>query len=43
LIEHGYHQSLQVQDLFLKHGFTQVTAHKDFGGNDRVVIGQLAL
>ena len=43
LIEHGYHQSQQVQQLFLQHGFTQVTAHKDFGGNDRVVMGQLAL
>jgi release factor glutamine methyltransferase len=43
LIEHGYHQSQQVQDLFLEHGFTQVSGHQDFGGNDRVVIGQLAL
>jgi release factor glutamine methyltransferase len=43
LIEHGYHQSQQVQALFLQHGFINVTAHKDFGGNDRVVMGQLAL
>lgn len=43
LIEHGYHQSRQVQALFLQHGFVQVTSHKDYGGNDRVVMGQLAL
>jgi release factor glutamine methyltransferase len=41
LIEHGYHQSQQVQALFLQHGFVNVTAYKDFGGNDRVVMGQL--
>jgi len=43
LIEHGYHQSQQVQALFREHGFSQVEGHQDFGGNDRVVIGQLAL
>ena len=43
LIEHGYHQSEQVQELFAQAGFVEVTAHQDFGGNDRVVQGQLAL
>jgi release factor glutamine methyltransferase len=43
LVEHGYHQSDQVKTLFSQAGFSQVTAHQDFGGQDRVVIGQLAL
>ncbi len=43
LIEHGYHQSKQVQALFQQQGFGQVSDHKDFGGNDRVVMGQLAV
>ena len=43
LIEHGYHQSKQVQALFQQQGFSQVSGHKDFGGNDRVVMGQLAV
>ncbi|MDF1588110.1 MAG: peptide chain release factor N(5)-glutamine methyltransferase [Gammaproteobacteria bacterium] len=43
MVEHGYHQSEQVQFLFNAAGFDNVSAHKDFGGQDRVVIGQLTL
>ncbi len=43
MIEHGYHQSEQVQFLFDAAGFDNVSAYQDFGGQDRVVIGQLTL
>lgn len=41
LIEHGYHQAEQVQQLFRQAGFIKVSSQKDFGGNDRVVMGQV--
>ncbi|MDX1574119.1 MAG: peptide chain release factor N(5)-glutamine methyltransferase [Methylophaga sp.] len=40
MIEHGWQQSTAVQDLFKAAGFIAITAHQDFGGQDRVVIGQ---
>ncbi len=40
LIEHGYHQAGQVQQLFSAAGFVNVSSHKDYGDNDRVVMGQ---
>ncbi|MBE0440237.1 MAG: peptide chain release factor N(5)-glutamine methyltransferase [Gammaproteobacteria bacterium] len=43
MVEHGYDQSEQVQCLFDAAGFDNVSAHQDFGGQDRVVIGQLTL
>ncbi|MDT8371665.1 MAG: peptide chain release factor N(5)-glutamine methyltransferase [Gammaproteobacteria bacterium] len=43
MVEHGYHQSEQVQFLFNAAGFDNVSANQDFGGQDRVVIGQLTL
>jgi release factor glutamine methyltransferase len=43
LVEHGYHQTQQVQQLFLDAGFTEISSHQDFGGNDRVVIGKLTV
>lgn len=43
LIEHGHDQSRVVQQLFSDAGFTQISAHQDFGGNDRVVMAQLTL
>lgn len=43
LIEHGYHQTQQVMALFSTAGFIQVSSHKDFGDNDRVVMGQQPL
>jgi release factor glutamine methyltransferase len=41
LVEHGYDQSQRVQALFVEAGFEQVSAHQDFGGQDRAVMGQL--
>jgi release factor glutamine methyltransferase len=43
MIEHGYQQAKRIQALFMEHGFINVSSHQDFGGNDRVVSGQLAL
>lgn len=43
LIEHGYRQAEQVKLLFEQAGFIQLECHQDFGGNDRVTAGQLAL
>lgn len=40
MIEHGWQQSAAVQDLFKVAGFIAITDHQDFGGQDRVVIGQ---
>lgn len=40
LLEHGYHQAEQVQQLLSDAGFTDITSRQDFGGNDRVVMGQ---
>jgi len=40
LIEHGYHQAEQVQLLFSEAGFINISSHKDYGDNDRVVMGQ---
>lgn len=43
LVEHGYQQSTAVQQLFANAGFDHITAHQDFGGQDRAVMGQLTL
>ncbi|PHS24206.1 MAG: protein-(glutamine-N5) methyltransferase, release factor-specific [Methylophaga sp.] len=40
LVEHGYDQAQQVLALFRNAGFTNISTHQDFGGNDRVVMGQ---
>ncbi|MDT8311006.1 MAG: peptide chain release factor N(5)-glutamine methyltransferase [Methylophaga sp.] len=40
MIEHGWQQSAAVQDLFKMAGFIAITDYQDFGGQDRVVIGQ---
>ena len=39
LIEHGYHQAKQVQQLFHEAKFTEIASHQDCGGNDRVTMG----
>lgn len=39
-IEHGYDQGDAVQQLFLDSGFDSVHTVKDYGGNDRVTLGQ---
>lgn len=43
MIEHGYDQAERVQQLFIDAGFNHVASHQDFGGNDRVTIGVLAV
>lgn len=43
MIEHGYDQAERVQQLFIDAGFNEVSSHQDFGGNDRVTIGKLAV
>jgi len=43
LVEHGFDQSDRVQQLFADAGFEQISAHQDFGGQDRAVMGQLTL
>lgn len=43
LVEHGHHQAKQVSELFSDAGFNHISSHQDYGDNDRVVMGQLAL
>lgn len=40
LVEHGWDQSEAVCALFAQAGFIEVEAHRDFGGNFRVVCGK---
>lgn len=40
LIEHGYNQGQMVQQLFTNHHFYHIRTIKDYGGNDRVTLGQ---
>ena len=40
-IEHGFDQGLAVRQLFLDNRFESVHTVQDFGGNDRVTLGQL--
>ncbi len=39
-VEIGYDQKEQVIEIFQKSGFCQVDCKKDFGGNNRVVVGK---
>ncbi|MGP5338387.1 peptide chain release factor N(5)-glutamine methyltransferase [Psychrobacter maritimus] len=41
-IEHGFDQGLAVRQLFLENSFDSVHTVQDFGGNDRVTLGQLS-
>lgn len=41
LVEHGYDQAQAIQQLFVQTGFSDVKTVKDYGGNDRVTLGQL--
>lgn len=41
-IEHGFEQGAAVRDLFNKAGFESVATVQDYGGNDRVTLGQLS-
>lgn len=40
LLEHGFDQAETVQDLFISQGFVGVECRKDYGGNDRMTLGQ---
>jgi len=41
-IEHGFDQGLAARQLFLDNSFDSVHTVQDFGGNDRVTLGQLS-
>lgn len=43
MVEHGYDQAVKVQQLFSDAGFSEVSSWQDFGGNDRVTIGIVAV
>lgn len=43
MIEHGYNQAKKIQQLFSEAGFTEVSSQQDFGGNDRVTMGKVAV
>ena len=38
-VEIGYDQSEKVKELFVRHGFADVTALKDFNGYERIIVG----
>lgn len=40
LLEHGFDQAKAVQGLFVSQGFVGVESRKDYGGNDRMTLGQ---
>ncbi len=40
-IEHGHDQGVTARQLFIENGFAKVQTVQDFGGNDRVTLGQL--
>ncbi len=40
LLEHGFDQAEAVQELFAARGFAKVESRKDYGGNDRMTLGQ---
>ena len=40
LVEHGYDQGLAVRELCTQAGFGQVETLRDYGGNERVTLGQ---
>ena len=40
VLEHGYDQGDAVQHLFRQAGYKKVRTVKDYGGNDRVTLGQ---
>lgn len=40
LLEHGFDQASAVQELLSNRGFIKVESRKDYGGNDRMTLGQ---
>jgi release factor glutamine methyltransferase len=43
LVEHGYDQGLAVRALFEQAGFVQIETLRDYGGNERVTLGQWSI
>jgi release factor glutamine methyltransferase len=43
MIEHGFQQAKEVKDIFQQAGLEKIETVKDFGGNDRVTLGQQTL
>ncbi len=43
MVEHGYNQAQLVKQLFGEAGFCEVSSKQDFGGNDRVTMGRVAV
>lgn len=39
-VEHGFQQAAALAELFAEHGFVSIQQFKDYGGHDRVTIGQ---
>jgi len=42
LLEHGWQQAKDVQNRFAQEGYCEISTVKDYGGNDRVTLGQWA-
>ncbi|MBE8595175.1 peptide chain release factor N(5)-glutamine methyltransferase [Xenorhabdus sp. BG5] len=40
LLEHGWKQGIVVRNLFLEKGYQQITTFQDYGGNERITVGQ---
>ncbi|KKN05057.1 hypothetical protein LCGC14_1091210 [marine sediment metagenome] len=40
LLEHGFDQAKAVRELFVDRGFAMVESRQDYGGNDRMTLGQ---
>lgn len=40
IVEHGWRQGDAVRELFRKNGFCRVETRRDYGGNERVTLGQ---
>lgn len=40
LLEHGFDQAASVRALLRQHGFNEVQSRQDYGGNDRMSLGQ---
>lgn len=40
VLEHGYDQGQAVREIFEQYGFSEIETIKDYGGNDRVSLGQ---
>jgi len=40
MVEHGYNQATDVQNLFTQHGYQQIETIQDYGQNPRITIGQ---